>query len=165
MGTLWQDIRYGIRILRKNPGFTMIAVLTLAFGIGANTAIFSLVDVVLFRPLPIAKPSEVVRLASGRTRGEARWGFVSFPSYLQYRDRSDAFRSMASYLDRLPVNVSAGKLGAERVDAGMVTGNYFQTLGVNAALGRVIVPEDDSLSATPIVMLSYDFWRRRFSAD
>jgi putative ABC transport system permease protein len=165
MGMLWQDIRYGIRVLRNNPGFAIIAVLTLAFGIGANTAIFSLVDVVLFRPLPIAKPSEVVRLASGRTRGEARWGFVSFPSYLQYRDRSDAFSSMASYLDRLPVNVSAGKLGAERVDAGMVTGNYFQTLGVNAALGRVIVPEDDSLSATPIVMLSHDFWRRRFSAD
>jgi putative ABC transport system permease protein len=165
MGMLWQDIRYGIRVLRNSPGFAIIAVLTLAFGIGANTAIFSLVDVVLFRPLPIAKPSEVVRLASGRTRGEARWGFVSFPSYLQYRDRSDAFSSMASYLDRLPVNVSAGKLGAERVDAGMVTGNYFQTLGVNAALGRVIVPEDDSLSATPIVMLSHDFWRRRFSAD
>jgi predicted permease len=165
MGMLWQDIRYGIRVLRNNPGFAIIAVLTLAFGIGANTAIFSLVDVVLFRPLPIAKPSEVVRLASGRTRGEARWGFVSFPTYLQYRDRSDAFSSMASYLDRLPVNVSAGKLGAERVDAGMVTGNYFQTLGVNAALGRVIVPEDDSLSATPIVMLSHDFWRRRFSAD
>jgi putative ABC transport system permease protein len=165
MGMLWQDIRYGIRVLRNNPGFAIIAVLTLAFGIGANTAIFSLVDVVLFRPLPIAKPSEVVRLASGRTRGEARWGFVSFPSYLQYRDRSDAFSSMASYLDRLPVNVSAGKLGAERVDAGMVTGNYFQTLGVNAALGRVIVPEDDSLSATPIVLLSHDFWRRRFSAD
>jgi putative ABC transport system permease protein len=165
MGMLWQDIRYGIRVLRNSPGFAIIAVLTLAFGIGANTAIFSLVDVVLFRPLPIAKPSEVVRLASGRTRGEARWGFVSFPSYLQYRDRSDAFSSMASYLDRFPVNVSAGKLGAERVDAGMVTGNYFQTLGVNAALGRVIAPEDDSLSATPIVMLSHDFWRRRFSAD
>src|SRR6266404_5712103 len=165
MGMLWQDIRYGLRMLRSNPGFASIAVLTLALGIGANTAIFSLVDVVLFRPLPITKPSEVVRLASGRTRGEARWGFVSFPSYLQYRDHSDAFSSVASYLDRLPVNVSAGKLGAERVDAGMVTGNYFQTLGVSAARGRVIVTEDDSPSAAPVVMLSHDFWHRHFFAD
>src|SRR5437879_984151 len=165
MGMLWQDISYGIRMLRNSPGFATIAVLTLALGIGANTAIFSLADVVLIRPLPVAKPSKVLRLASGRTKGEARVGFVSFPSYLEYRDHSHAFSGMAAYLDRLPVNVSVGKLGAERVDAGMVTGNYFQTLGVNAALGRVIVPEDDSLSATPIVMLSHDFWRRRFSAD
>src|SRR6267143_7190085 len=165
MGMLWQDIRHGLRMLRKNPSFVIISVLTLAFGIGANIAIFSLVDVVLFRPLPIAEPSEVVRLASGRTRGEAHWGFVSFPTYLQYRDQSDAFSGMAAYLDRLPVNVSVGKLGAERVDAGMVTGNYFQTLGVNAALGRVIVPEDDNPSAEPVVMLSHDFWHRYFSSD
>src|SRR6266403_2838915 len=165
MGMLWQDIRYGMRMLRNNLGFASIAVLTLALGIGANTAVFSLVDVVLFRSLPIAKPNEVVRLVSGRTRGEARWGFVSFPSYLQYRDHDNAFSGMASYLDRLPVNVSAGKLGSERIDAGMVTGNYFQTLGVTAALGRVIVPEDDNPSAAPIVMLSHDFWRRSFSGD
>jgi len=164
-GMLWQDIRYGMRMLRNNLGFASIAVLTLALGIGANTAVFSLVDVVLFRPLPIAKPTEVVRLVSGRTRGEARWGFVSFPSYLQYRDHSNAFSGMASYLDRLPVNVSAGKSGSERIDAGMVTGNYFQTLGVNAVLGRVIVPEDDHPRAEPIVMLSHDFWHRHFSGD
>ena len=165
MGMLWQDIRFGIRTLRHSPGFATIAVLTLALGIGANTAIFSLVDVVLIRPLPITKPSEVVRLANGRTKGEARAGFVSFPSYLEYRDHSDAFSGMAAYLDRLPVNVSTGKLGAERVDAGMVTGNYFQTLGVNAALGRVIVPQDDNPSAEPVVMLSHDFWHRHFSSD
>src|SRR5579859_784882 len=165
LGMVWQDIRFGIRTLRKSPGFATIAVLTLALGIGANTAIFSLVDVVLIRPLPITKPSEVVRLASGRTKGEARAGFVSFPSYLEYRDHSDAFSGMAAYLDRLPVNVSVGKLGAERVDAGMVTGNYFQTLGVNAALGRVIVPADDNPSAQPVVMLSHDFWHRHFSSD
>jgi putative ABC transport system permease protein len=165
MGMLWQDIRYGLRMLRSNPGFASIAVLTLALGIGANTAIFSLVDVVLFRPLPIAKPSEVVRVAMGKTKGEARSGFMSFPSYLKYRDHSDAFAGMAAYLDRLPVNVSAGKLGSERVDAGMVTGNYFQTLGVNAARGRVIVPEDDNPGATPVAMLSHHFWHRHFFAD
>src|SRR5438874_10999235 len=110
MAMLWQDISYGIRMLRDSPRFATIAVLTLALGIGANTAIFSLVDVVLIRPLPITKPSEVVRLASGRTKGEARVGFVSFPSYLEYRDHSDAFSAMAAYLDRLPVNVSIGTL-------------------------------------------------------
>ncbi len=162
---LVQDIRYAARALRKSPGFTAVAVLTLGLGIGANTAIFSLVDVVLIRPLPIAKPSEMVRVASGRTRGEAGWGFVSFPSFLEYRKRSDAFTDMAAYLDRLPVNVSAGKLGSERVNAGMVTGNYFQTLGVSAMLGRAIVPEDDNPGAGPVVMLSHDYWRRHLSAD
>src|SRR6267143_5329908 len=165
MAMLWQDIRYGVRTLRNSPGFATIAVLTLALGIGANTTIFSLVDTVLIRPLPITKPSEVVRLASGRTKGEARVGFVSFPSYLEYRDHSDAFSGMAAYLDRLPVNVSVGKLGAERVDAGMVTGNYFRLLGVNAAHGRVIVLEDDRPGAAPVVMLSDNFWRRYFFAD
>src|SRR5260370_7760455 len=153
MGMLWRDINYGMRMLRKNPGFAIIAVLTLALGIGANVTIFSLVDVVLFRPLPITKPSEVVRLTTGRTRGEAFGGFVSFPTYQQYRNRSAVFSSMASYIDRLPVNVSAGKLGAERVDAGMVTGDYFQLLGVNAAHGRVIFPEDDSAGAMPASIL------------
>jgi len=165
MGMLWQDIRYGMRMLRNNPGFAIISVLTLALGIGANVTIFSLVDVVLFRPLPITKPSEVVRLTTGRTRGEAFWGFVSFPTYERYRNSSAVFSSMASYIDRLPVNVSAGELVAERVDAGMVTGDYFQLLGVNAAHGRVIVPEDDSPGAVPVVMLSDNFWRRYFFAN
>src|SRR5258708_39582195 len=91
MGMLWQDIRFGIRTLRNSPGFAAFAVLTLALGIGANTAIFSLVDAVLIRPLPITKPSEVVRLASGGTKGEARSGFVYVPSYLEYRGHSHVF--------------------------------------------------------------------------
>ncbi len=136
MGMLWQDIRHGLRMLRNNPSFAIISVLTLAFGIGANIAIFSLVDVVLFRPLPITKPGEVVRLTSGKTRGQAGWGFVSFPTYLQYRDQSDAFSGMAAYLDRLPVNVCAGKLGAERIDAGMVTGSYFRLLAMQVCSER-----------------------------
>src|SRR5258708_27174754 len=109
---LWRDIHYGMRMLRKNPGFAIIAVLTLALGIGANVTIFSLVDVVLFRPLPITKPSEVVRLTTGRTKGEAFGAFFSFPTYQQYRNSSAVFSRMASYIDRLPVNGSAGKLRA-----------------------------------------------------
>jgi predicted permease len=160
-----QDIRYGLRMLAKNPGFTIVAVLTLALGIGANTAVFSLVDVVLFRPLPIRRPSEVVRVCGGKTRGEAYWRTNSYPSYLEYRDNTDFFIGLAACLDRLPVNISAGKLGTDRVVAGMVTGNYFQTLGVEAARGRTIAPVDDHLGAPPVAMLSHDFCRRHFSSD
>jgi predicted permease len=163
--TLWQDVRFGARMLRKNPGFTVVAVLTLALGIGANTAIFSLVDVVLFRALPIANPAEVVRFTAGRTRGESRWGWLSFPAYEEYRDNTGAFSGIVAYLDRLPVNFSAGDLGADRVDSAMVTGNYFQVLGVNPVLGRLILPGDDRPGSAPVVMLSYDYWRRRFARD
>src|SRR5260370_2694592 len=145
MGMLWQDIHYGMRMLRNNPSFAIISVLTLALGIGANVTIFSLVDVVLFRPLPITKPSEVVRLTTGRTRGEAFWGFVSFPTYQQYRTRSAVFSRMASYIDRLPFNVSAGKLGAPRLYAGMVTCGYFQLLCLTSSQGPVIGPDADTL--------------------
>ncbi|MGB6200713.1 MAG: ABC transporter permease, partial [Candidatus Acidiferrales bacterium] len=163
--TLWQDVRFGARMLRKNPGTTAIAVLTLALGIGANTAIFSLVDAVLFRPLPISKPAEVVRLTFGETRGDSHWITTSFPAYQEYRDNTDVFSGMAAYLDRLPVNFSAAGASAERVDAGMVTGNYFQTLGVNALLGRVISPDDDRSGAPPVAMLGYAYWRSHFAGD
>ena len=165
MGTFWQDLRYAMRSLRKNPGFASIVVLTLALGIGANSAIFSLVDVVLFRPLPIAKPGELVRLMNGKTRGEPAWGFISFPQYLQYRDHCTAFSGLAAYLDRLPVNLSEHKIGAQRLNAGMVTGNYFSTVGVRAFIGRAILPDDDRLGAAPVAMLGYALWRRNFLSD
>lgn len=165
MGILWQDIRHGARRLRKDFRVAAIAMFTLALGIGTNTAIFSLVDVVLFRPLPIVKPDRVVRLTGGRTKDESRWPLVSFPSYLQYSDLSVAFSGMAAYLDQLPVNFSGDGFGAERVNAGMVTGSYFQTLGVKAQIGRAIVPEDDKPGANPVVMLSNDLWRSQFAAN
>jgi len=164
MIALWQDIRYGLRLLRNSPGVAAIAALTLGLGIGANTAIFSLVDVVMFRPLPIEKPGEVVRLTFGSTRGASQWGFASFPSYLEYSQRSDAFSGMFAYLDRFPVTVSAGKLASDRVDAGMVTGNYFSTLGVHASIGRTILPDDDRSGAPPVVMISHEYWKRRFAS-
>jgi predicted permease len=139
-----EDLRYGLRMLTKNPGFTIV---------------------VLFRPLPIRRPSEVVRICEGKTRGEAYGRTISYPSYLEYRDNTDFFIGLAAYLDRLPVNISAGKLGTDRVVAGMVTGNYFRTLGVEAAPGRTIAPEDDHLGAPPVAMLSHDFCRRHYSSD
>ncbi|HET9165431.1 MAG TPA: ABC transporter permease [Candidatus Angelobacter sp.] len=159
---VFQDLRYSARMLWKNPGFAFVAVLTLALGIGANTAIFSLVDVLLFRPLPVSKPNELVRIFGGETRGKAGWGFVSLPAFQQYRDSSEAFAGLAAYVDRFPANVSAGKFGTERVDAGMVTGNYFQLLGSTAEMGRTLLADDDAKGAAPAVMLSHGFWRRHF---
>jgi len=157
-----QDLRYSARMLWKNPGFTFVAMLTLALGIGANTAIFSLVDVLLFRPLPVSKPDELVRIFGGETRGHAGWGYVSLPAFQQYRDSSAAFAGLAAYVDRFPANVSAGKFGTERVDAGMVTGNYFQLLGTTAGIGRTLLADDDRQGAAPAVMLSHSFWRKHF---
>jgi len=165
MEHLIQDLRYAMRMLRKNAGFTIAAVLILALGIGANTAIFSLVDVVLFRPLPIKDSSQVVRLGSSSKKGDGQAGSMSFPGYLAYRDHADAFSGLAAYVDRLPVNLSAGSLGSERVVAGMVTGNYFQTLGVSPELGRTLIPADDRQGTAPVVLLSHNYWRRHFSAD
>jgi putative ABC transport system permease protein len=146
-GNILQDLRYSARMLQKNPGFVFIAVLTLALGIGANTAIFSIIDVLLFRPLPVSKPNELVRIFSGETRGNAGWSYVSLPAFQQYRDSSEAFDGLAAYVDRFPANVSAGKFGTERVDAGMVTGNYFQLLGATAKMGRTLLADDDRKGA------------------
>lgn len=160
-----QDLRYGLRMLRKNPGFTFIAVMVLALGIGANTAIFSIVDVVLFRPLPVSDSNELVRIFSGETRGNAGWGYLSLPEYQEYHDRAGAFSGLAAYVDRFPANVSAGKFGTERVDAGMVTGNYFQVLRANPEFGRNLLPDDDKKGAAPVAMLGYRFWKRHFPSD
>ena len=159
---IFQDLRYGARTLRKNPVFTLIATLTLALGIGANTAIFSIIDVLLFRPLPVSRPDQLVRIVEGETKGSAQSGFISLPSYELFRDQADMFSGLAAWLDRFPANVSAGKFGSERVDAGMVTANYFQVLGTKAKFGRALVAEDDKAGATPVVMLGYKFFRRHY---
>ncbi|HLK53831.1 MAG TPA: ABC transporter permease, partial [Candidatus Angelobacter sp.] len=151
--------------LRKNPGFTILAVVILALGIGANTAIFSIVDTLIFRPLPVSRPGEVVRIFNGETQGDAQSGFSSLPSYEEYRDQSEVFSSIAAYGDRFPANVSVGKFGTERVDAGMVTANYFQVLEVQAELGRTLLAEDDRSGAAPVAMLGHAFWRKYFPSN
>lgn len=172
METLLQDLRYALRTLIKNPGFAAIAVLTLALGLGANTAIFSLTDQILLKTLPVQRPDELVVLRadgpkSGRvsTDGDAANSF-SYPMYTQLRDNNDVF---AGLLARFPVSLSvSGEGQTERADGELVSGNYFDVLGVVPALGRVFTQEDDQIpGASPIVVLSHGYWARRFggSAD
>jgi predicted permease len=161
--TVSQDLRHSARVLRNNPGFTVIAVITLALGIGANTAIFSTVDNLLVRPLPVPHPEELVRIYNGSVAGSPVSSNISLPNYLDYRDGSTSFVGIAAYIDRLPVNVSAGKFGTERADSGMVSANYFTVLGTKAEIGRTLLPADDGPGAAPVVMLSREFWRKHFS--
>src|SRR5207237_7239893 len=140
MVALWQDLRYGLRMLAKNPGFTAVAVLTLALGIGANTAIFSLTDQILLRRLPVERPEELVVLRSpgpktGRVSSDGDGAApFSYPLYKELRDRNQVF---AGLLARFAVSLSvAGQGQTERAAGGLVTGNAFEVLGVRPVLGR-----------------------------
>lgn len=160
---LWQDLRYGARILMKKPGFTLVAVLTLGLGIGANTAIFSLVNTILLRPLPIAQPGQVVTLNS-RAPGRGFFPLIGYAEYKDYRDRNQALAGLAAF-SMAPVSLSSNGIN-ERLWCYHVMGNYFSLLGVGAALGRVIAPEDDRPpGAHPVVMLTYPCWQKRFGAN
>ena len=170
MQTLWQDLRYGARMLLKSPGFTVIAVLTLALGIGANTAIFSLTDQILLRLLPVERPDELVVLRSPGPKGGRVWSdgddaaSFSYPMYKALRDRSDAFSGLLARF-AIPLSV-AGAGQTERAEGELVSGNYFNVLGVRPALGRVFNQEDDRTpGAHPVVVLSHAYWTRRFGAD
>ncbi len=163
MQTLWQDLRFGLRMLAKNPGFTVIAVVTLALGIGANTAIFSFVNSLFLRPLPVADPDRVVRLYAEDSEGR-KFDVFSYPNYADLRDHTEAFQELAAH-SHATTSLSVGT-GAEIVEGEIVSGNYFNLLGVRAAMGRTILPEDDmTLSAHPVVVVSHGFWQRRLGAQ
>ena len=164
MGTLIQDMRYGIRTLLKNPGFTAVAILTLALGIGTNTAIFSLVDAFLLRPLPVKNPAEITTLAY-QLKGGLLINIFSVPDYRDVREQtSDVFSSVIAYqisLDGLSVN---GK--ADRIMTSYGAGNFFSALGLKPALGRLLTVDDDRVvSGSPYAVISYDYWQRRFGRD
>ncbi|HXU35132.1 MAG TPA: ABC transporter permease [Blastocatellia bacterium] len=156
-----QDVRYGVRMLIKKPAFTIIAVLSLALGTGANTAIFSFINALLLRPLPIERPNELVSL----NNAEARQAFPSFsyPNYKDFRDRNDVFSGLIGYRFT-PLSMSHDGIN-ERVWGYEVTGNYFDVLGVNTILGRTISLDDDRVAgASPVAVMSYKCWQR-FGAD
>ncbi len=161
--TLGRDFRYGFRRLSKSPGFTFVAILSLALGIGANTAIFSLVNTALLRPLPVERPEQIVSLTN--TTGNRSFPAFSYPNYKDFRDRSgDLFDGLYAYRFA-PLNVSHEGT-SDRAWGYVVTGNYFEVLGVKATLGRALTPEDDRLAgAHPVTVLSYEGWRKRFGSD
>jgi macrolide transport system ATP-binding/permease protein len=162
LGDIWQDLRYAVRTLGKNPGLAVIAVLTLGLGLGANTAIFSLINTVLLRPLPVERPDRLVTLNNAAER--RMFPAFSYPNYKDFRDRNDAFSGLIGYRF---AQLSLSHDGVnERLWGFLVTGNYFETLGVRAALGRVISVDDDhSPGAHPVAVVSYKCWRQRFGGD
>jgi hypothetical protein len=167
MQTLWRELRYGARMLAKNPGFSLIAVLTLALGIGANAGIFSLVNAILLRPLPVADPARLVSVSLVKRQG-AGLELFSYLDYEDFRDRNEVLAGIAAYRFA-PMNLGGivGKAGDnERVWGYLVSGNYFDVLGVKATVGRTFSPEEDRTpDAHPVVALSYGCFERRFGAD
>jgi macrolide transport system ATP-binding/permease protein len=160
LDSLLQDVRHTFRMLRKNPGFTFIAVLTLALGIGANTAIFSVVNSFALRPLPVRDPSRLVVVAQ-QMQDSSFLGSLSYPDLLDYRAKSDAFAEMAGFSINF-AGLSTG-VSARRIAVSYVTGNYFSMLGVQPAVGRLILPtEGQLLGADPVVVFGYTLWQREF---
>ncbi|MHB8354677.1 MAG: ADOP family duplicated permease, partial [Burkholderiales bacterium] len=180
METLAQDVRFALRQLWKSPGFTAVVVLTLALGIGANTAIFSLVNAVMLRSLPVQNPDELVVLqweahnrpshvgtssygdcGAEKTAGGYDGCSISYPMFEEVRNRKDLFSSAMGFAGPSQMDLS-GNGPASITQGELVSGNYFQTLGVGAVLGRTLEPEDEKPGAAPVVVLDYGYWQRAF---
>src|SRR5262245_27680293 len=165
---MFQDLHFGIRMLRKNPGFTIVAALSLALGIGVNTSVFMLIYSLVWRPLAVKDPAGVVSIYQ-TVRGEnygrrsEGGGPISYPEYVNYRDQTRSFAGLAAYAEE---TLTLTGVETERINAQIVTDNYFSVLGGEAALGRVFVPNEcQTQGACPQVVLSYAFWQRRFGSD
>jgi putative ABC transport system permease protein len=162
--TLFRDIRYGVRGLLKRPGFTVIALIALALGIGANTAIFSLVNAVLVQPLPFKDPDRLVWMWGNIRQGSNR-ASVSPLDFLDYRQQNTSFEQFAAMFS-IPLNANlTGNGEPERLASAGVTGNYFQALGVNPLIGRTFVLDNEKTGNDQVVVLSYGLWQRRFAGD
>ncbi|HEX8140049.1 MAG TPA: ABC transporter permease, partial [Pyrinomonadaceae bacterium] len=172
LGDLLQDMRYGVRILAKRPGFTGVAALALALGIGVNTAILSAVNAFVLRPLPVEKPEELVVTYWGRKTDTHVWEKFSYANYVDLREQNQSFSDLCAWSE-----TSAGISSSESRNAGdseraeviwgeLVTGNYFEVMGVKPALGRTFLPEEDRTpNAHAVVVLSHPLWEQRFNAD
>lgn len=171
MAALLQNLRYALRQLRKSPGFTFTVVVTLALGIGANAAVFTLFDQVLLRMLPVEHPGQLVRFEwTGSFRGSASsfggdmTNYFSYPMYKDLRDKNQVFSGVLA-ADKASVGVT-WQNQAQDEDTEIVSGNYFQVLGLRPALGRLFTPQDDTAkNANPVAVLGYDYWKTRFAAS
>ena len=162
METLWSDLKFSLRLLTKSFGFTAVAVISLAFGIGLNTAIFSIVNALLIRTLPVEQIDRLVEVYTGDSTGP--YSVSSYPDYFDYRDENQVFESLACH----SVTTAAFNDGqnSEHLFGELVSGSYFRTLGIQATQGRTLTPQDDQTQgAHPVVMLGHAFWQRRFGGD
>src|SRR6059036_3311164 len=163
MDSLWQDVRYGLRNLRGNPGFAVVVIATLALGIGANAAIFSLLDAVMLKMLPVRRPEQLVELLTVRT-GEPFNAF-SYQALEHFRNHNQSLSGFIASSYRRFYTMTEGS-APERVEGQYVTGNFFSVLGVGCVLGRPLAPEDDHFGApNGVAVLSYGYWQRRFGGD
>ncbi|MGH9452800.1 MAG: ABC transporter permease, partial [Terriglobia bacterium] len=173
--TLWQDLRYGFRRLRQSPGVTLVCVLTLALGIGANTAIFTLVDAVMLKSLPVANPKQLWRLGDNNnccvmtgTQNNGSFVLYSYPLYQELRDHTPEFSELAAFqpfLTDLSVRRSGVSSPAEPYNGEFVSGNYFAMFGIGAFAGRSLTPADDAPGASPVAVMNYHAWQQRFGLD
>jgi predicted permease len=177
MDSLLKDIRYGLRGLLKRPAFTLVAVVILALGIGANTAIFTLINAVLLKPLPVSKPEELVLFddspSEGTSTGDPRtgqWRLFSYSAYRYFREHDQSFQDLSAFRSgesRMSVRRADAQPGepVQRASGQLVSGNYFSVLGVNALQGRVLAKDDDSPGAHPATVISNAYWKQRLNAD
>src|SRR5438128_6223616 len=163
METLFKDIRYGIRSLLNRPGFSAIAVVTLALGIGANTTIFSVVNAVLLRPLPYQQPQQLVQVYDSLAAVGFPQAGLTQMEFVRLRNESTAFAQVGAY--QSGTLTLTGAQEPERISATAVSGNFFTLLGINPQLGRTFRPEEDEQSRANVVMLSQAFWQSHFAAN
>jgi hypothetical protein len=164
MGSFLQDLRYGVRMLGKNPGFAALAVMTLALGIGANTAIFTVINSVLLRPLPYDEPDRLVMLWERDPRRNIEQQHVAPPNLAEWQEQSRSFEKIAYWSVNVEFNLVTAD-GRERAMGAHATSDFFATLRVRPQLGRLFVPEEDRLDGNRAALLSYEYWQRRFAAD
>jgi predicted permease len=173
MQTVRQDIAYAFRQMRQSPIFTLTAMLTLALGIGATTAIFSLIHTVMLKSLPVVDPASLYRIGDGQSccvegSPQENWGMFSYPFYLRLKESTPEFAELAAFQAggwQFSVRRGESDRIAKPLRGEFVSGNYFQTFGVGAFEGRPIIPADDQVSAPPVAMLSYRTWQQQYGAD
>ena len=159
--TFWSDVRYGVRMMARAPGFTIVAILTLALGIGANTAIFSVVNGVLLNPLPFPQPEQLVSLSESKPNFAT--GSISYLNFRDWQRNNHTFSSMA--ISRLISFSLTGSGEAEQLKAELLSSDYFSLLGVKPVIGRMFAPGEDEVGAAPIVLISAGLWKRKFGSS
>jgi predicted permease len=173
METLRQDIAYALRQMRQSPVFTLTAMLTLALGIGATTAIFSLIHTVMLKSLPVVDPATLYRIGEGQDccvegSPQDNWGMFSYPFYLRMKESTPEFAELAAFQaggSEFSARRGENDRVAKPIRGEFITGNYFSTFGISAFSGRNIVPSDDTLTAAPVAMLSYRAWQQQYASD